>query len=1179
MVAAWLLLALPVFAQDTAPPPALPSITADSIRSAITALESQSGLDDAVRSSAIDAYNEALAHLQRRDEAVKRLSEFQRATNEAPALLTTIQAELATPPPDPAPQVPPDATLPQLEQGLAQAQAELLSARQQADDLQAEATRRSERRPAIGEALSAARKQLAETDETIRSLPTGESPVLDAARRASLDARRESLVREIEALEAEAASYDARRDLLPARRDRALRRVTQAQKLVDQWQTLVSAGRRAQAEQALREAERLRREAARQHPVLRAFAEETEQLAALRLGKTGTAHELSQLADRLRDTQKRLSDLREGYQSTQRRIQATDLNRATGLFLRRQYEQLPDPADLRREFRSIAAQLEAAEIAWIERDEQRLGAGDVNQVVEALIGAIQKRTNADIENRADVEAVARELAASRRDVLSNLHKDASDRFQLLLSLSEASKMLLDSVVAYEVYIEERILWIRSIASDRFPTFQEIADDIAWLTDPTAWRGVLDSVISEAVANPVRVGGAGILIGLVFLIGRMARQRLRTLADRVASYRTDRFALTLLATLQTIVASLFAPGIFYTLGWLLLRPAEQAEVPIAVGSALQRTSILVFVLVYAWISVAPRGLYDTHFRWPPAPLRSIRTNLRWFIPTVLPIVILGETIERQPGDELAATLGRTAFTAHMIVLSLLIQRLLRPMGPVMGEYHKRNAGSLLHHTRYLVYLTAISLPLSLAVVSWMGYHYTALQLFTRVQHSLFLVVALILAYSLMLRWLFIARRNVAIDEARRRREQAHPDTKSAERPPEEERFDLPALSAKTQQLFRVSMFLSVLIGFYAIWAPTLPALRMLDRVQIWPDVRIVESEHDAGVPVLEGRTPPSAAATVTSPGPATATPSDTTIPTPASGLAPATSASPVVGGVDDLVVSLADLGLALIVLGATVIAFRNIPGLVEIVVLQKLPLDAGARYALSTVLRYLIAIIGVTIALNAIGISWGKVQWLAAALTFGLAFGLQEIFANFVSGLIILAERPIRVGDTVTVGGVSGSVTRIRMRATTVTDWDRKELIIPNKSFITDQVINWTLTDPVLRVVIPVGVACDSDADQVEALLLRAASQNPLVMRDPKPSALFLGFGDSMLNFELRAMVPSIDHSLTVRHQLNNTIIKLLRENGISIAFPQRYVNLRLPDTPFRFLRVDEQTVEERAPHP
>ncbi len=130
----------------------------------------------------------------------------------------------------------------------------------------------------------------------------------------------------------------------------------------------------------------------------------------------------------------------------------------------------------------------------------------------------------------------------------------------------------------------------------------------------------------------------------------------------------------------------------------------------------------------------------------------------------------------------------------------------------------------------------------------------------------------------------------------------------------------------------------------------------------------------------------------------------------------------------------------------------------------------ARYALVSLSQYLIVLIGGVWLFRVLGVSWANVQWLVAAISVGLGFGLQEIFANFVSGLIVLFERPIRVGDIVTIGGVSGTVTRIRARATSITDWDRKELIVPNKEFITGQLINWTLSDSVLRVVIKVALS-------------------------------------------------------------------------------------------------------------
>ncbi len=189
-----------------------------------------------------------------------------------------------------------------------------------------------------------------------------------------------------------------------------------------------------------------------------------------------------------------------------------------------------------------------------------------------------------------------------------------------------------------------------------------------------------------------------------------------------------------------------------------------------------------------------------------------------------------------------------------------------------------------------------------------------------------------------------------------------------------------------------------------------------------------------------------------------------------------------------------------------------------------------------------------LAFHAIGIGWSKVQWLVAAMTVGLGFGLQEIFANFVSGLIILFERPIRVGDAVTVGDTSGVVTRIRMRATTITDWDHKELIVPNKRFITGEVLNWTLTDPVIRLALPVSIAHGSSAAHVRDTLVRIAKEHPSVAPEPPPNAVFRGLGPSSMDFELYVFVRREDYG-RVLHELNSAVEEALVARGIGIAVP------------------------------
>ena len=215
------------------------------------------------------------------------------------------------------------------------------------------------------------------------------------------------------------------------------------------------------------------------------------------------------------------------------------------------------------------------------------------------------------------------------------------------------------------------------------------------------------------------------------------------------------------------------------------------------------------------------------------------------------------------------------------------------------------------------------------------------------------------------------------------------------------------------------------------------------------------------------------------------------------------------------------------------------------------------------MRYLILFVGLSAALQAVGVSWERIQWLAAALTFGLAFGLQEIFANFISGLIILFERPVRVGDIVTLGDVTGRVTRVHMRATTVVNWDRKELIIPNKEFVTGRVINWTLTESVTRVVIPVGIAYGSDVEAARSLILNVALAHPDVLSDPEPSCYFERFADSSYELTLRLFLPRPALILKTRHEVLEGIRHGLGDANIEIAFPQRDLHIRSADVPLR----------------
>ncbi len=258
-------------------------------------------------------------------------------------------------------------------------------------------------------------------------------------------------------------------------------------------------------------------------------------------------------------------------------------------------------------------------------------------------------------------------------------------------------------------------------------------------------------------------------------------------------------------------------------------------------------------------------------------------------------------------------------------------------------------------------------------------------------------------------------------------------------------------------------------------------------------------------------------------------------------------------VGDLVVA-----SAMLLLGG--LSWRHLNTLFAITIFPRMPDDPGVRFAVITLCRY--AILGLTtlMALGAIHVDLAKIGMILAALGVGLGFGLQEVVSNFVCGIILLLERPIRIGDVVTVAGTTGKVDRINIRATSIVNSDNQSMIVPNREFITGNLVNWTLKDKILRVPIKMTVAYGTNPDRVVDLLLRIATADGDVMINPAPSAALEGFGESSLLFALYIYVPEPGLSGDVKHRLCAEIQRRFMQDGIVIPFPthELHVNNRAP---------------------
>jgi potassium-dependent mechanosensitive channel len=226
------------------------------------------------------------------------------------------------------------------------------------------------------------------------------------------------------------------------------------------------------------------------------------------------------------------------------------------------------------------------------------------------------------------------------------------------------------------------------------------------------------------------------------------------------------------------------------------------------------------------------------------------------------------------------------------------------------------------------------------------------------------------------------------------------------------------------------------------------------------------------------------------------------------------------------------------------------------VYPRIGLTLGLSYMISSLLHYVILFLGFLLAIAALGVDLNKVTVLAGAFGVGLGFGLQGVVNNFVSGLIVLFERPISVGDVIQMGELGGEVRRIGIRSTTVRTPEGAEVIVPNASLVAEKVTNWTLSDQMRRIDVSVGVAYGNAPDKVLELLHGVAAAHPYVLKDPKPMAFFIGFGDSALNFELRTWTNRFDQWVAIRSELSVALYEALRTAGIEIPFPQHEVRLR-----------------------
>ena len=1108
-------------------------ITVEEIEELRKQAQQASDLDEESKKRILDTYQQAL----------DKLNDSIRLENQAPAdraLVDDVQSRLEAQQQALAESGDPllddvslDSTLPELATALATRQPDLQQAQASLAQLEAESNRIAERRKTIvaDQASYASRK--AEIEEALQARPPAdEPPLLTAARRALHRARLRHIVAEAPAHQAELAKYDAEKahDLPVLRTQIAKEVVTRLQTEIDELNQRISARRSQDAKYI---ADQLRKfangeavtspyeavpglyENALSEPVLFAGrltnaeqlerAGETADLANINVTLTDRLSAATRDAD---DSKTRLDNLRSLQNRVRDKVERVGTTGAVGIELRKQMRFLNDTAVVRRECRLRQEKMHNLEFERLEYEDERSAVAAQIEVLTSLA----RRSERELRIKKD-----------HHDTLVLLEKNYTDYFDKLGQLDATEQEFIREIELHRSYISEHVLWIRSNSVLNADDVRTALTTFRRFISPSQWADVARTLSKDVGANHRVYFLAGVMVLVLAMLQRRFRSNLAGIGVRAAKATFCEFSPTVRATIITALISLPWPAVMAFAGWRLSSSAADSPFPRAVGAGLIGLAAGLLSLTLVRQICRPLGLGPAHFAWPTEPVRSLRRRISVLMIVLLPLVFVGATLHGLDNPQGADSLERFVLIAALGVLGHFLFRAMHPAQGVFREYLGRHMDGFVFRTRWLWYPAAFGLPLVLAALAVAGYFYTANELQWRLDVMIWLLIALFIVRSFLVRWFVVSHRRMRIEQARQRRavlaeaaQAAAENTSNIPQPvPQDDQADLAMVGVQTRRLINSGLVLTGFVATWFVWVEVLPALAILDRVELWSTTVEVSVEEVMPDGTRTQRTVPQVEP-----------------------------------------VTVRTLLKAIVFAIVTITASRNVPGLIGIVLLQRLPLEPSIRYAVRMVSRHVILIVGVIFTFGALGVGWSRVQWLAAALTVGLGFGLQEIFANFVSGLIILFERPVRIGDVVTIDGVSGSVSRIQIRATTITDWDRKEYIVPNREFVTGRLLNWTLSDRTNRIVINVGVAYGSDTLLARSLLLQVARKHPAILDDPAPIATFEGFGDSTLDLILRCYLPSLDDRLRTVTELHEAIDREFKAAGIEIAFPQRDLHVR-----------------------
>lgn len=938
------------------------------------------------------------------------------------------------------------------------------------------------------------RKQLLQTRSQLDRLSfSNESDRLQEAQQLATRLKEQSLSDRIQMLELEQLSAQQRNDLGKLKLQELNLAITDE----DEWQTSLlnqqNQLRREKTEQALAESERLRRQLTSDLPLLQ---EQQQQNQALSLQLGALEDQIERVQDEQRGIDTSLSGLSDLVNSVREQLEWLQISNAYGENLRSKLADLPAYFPLEK----LESDIVKARMAKYQYETEQDALKDPVQIRNNLLSGDE--ITLDRAQR----AVLDNLLKARRQLLTRLN-DASDtliqeqtRLKLLYSRQNSKIDEIREISASHLF------WMPDVRPLTPAVLLGVPTALSLLLDPVNWLQLPRAIVEN---NPMTLTLAG--LGLLVLawcwakLGRHLVQYSHYIAPRIGKVTQDKFSLTSRLLVRSLLAALPLPAMVLMMRGLL-DGAWQYPFAVAVARGLGEIWFLLLALLVARHLTLEKGILILHFRWPKESVQRVWGQFRTLLLVLIPSFFVQGMANSYQEHAFYDSLGRLAFVVGALWLLLFFARLNREKLPLTWGQADMTKPHLLHH---FIWNSLMLAPLLAVLGSLFGYFYTSRILLRQLELSLLAGLGCLLVYYLAHRWMLIQRRRLAFDRAKSKRadilaqRERDEDDLSSEIPDvvEEPELDLDTISAQSLGLVRTLLMLGFTMLVVVQWSDLNSAFSFLSSIEVWQ-----VSSKVAGIEQLSA-------------------------------------------------ITLQDLMLTAFAFILTVVTARNLPGLMELTLLQHLSLSPGTGFALTTVSKYLVILIGALTGFSMLGIDWSKTQWLVAALSVGLGFGLQEIFANFVSGLIILFEKPIRLGDTVTIRDLTGTVTKIKTRATTIVDWDRKEIIVPNKAFITEQFINWSLSDAITRVKLRIRIGLTQEPKRVQQLLEQCVQESTLVLDTPTPEVFLIEFTDSALIYEIRLYVNNMDHRMPITHEVHSLILEKLNQLGMPL--PHQQIDIRM----------------------